>query len=106
MRAHLKAMPRGEALAKLMAPDVDERLLIAALEVPAAMLGPLGDAPPELEAHVLETRHGAAVKRLDESQEAIDLANAALAISSHQIRKETNFPEGALLKFDGWMKAA
>jgi predicted kinase len=106
MRTYLKAMPRGEAVAKLMAPDVDERLLIAAIEVPAAMLGPLGDARPELEAHVLEARHAAAVKRLEEREEAIDLANAALAISSYQIRQETNFPEGAIIQFDGWMRTA
>jgi hypothetical protein len=105
MRQWLRSLSRGEALAALIAADVDDRLILAFLETPTAMLGDLSEIQERVQDHVLEKKYGPQLKRLTDRQEAVDLTNAALGISLYQLRQEAAF-SGSDSQFEEWLTAA
>lgn len=106
MRNWLRTLPQAEAVRFLTDDNVDDRLLTAALEVPPAIVGLTDQVRGHIEAHLLNQRHSAELDRLQEFEEVIGVANAAIGVSLYQLRRETDFGENETAQFDAWMQAA
>jgi hypothetical protein len=106
MRTWLKSLPLAEVLGHLLNDNVDQRLLLAALEVPPAMTGLTAETRGHVVEHVLTQQHGPELARLNELDDAAEVANAAVGVALFQLRREVGFSENNASGFDAWMAAA
>jgi hypothetical protein len=97
---------QAQAFQMLTNENVDQRLLLAALEVPPAMAGMTDQMRGHVQDHILKQKHGRELSRFEQLGEGIEVVRAAIDTALYQLRQETGFGEKQDGHFDVWMKAA
>ncbi|AWI58629.1 hypothetical protein [Sinorhizobium fredii] len=91
VRNWLKSLNRGELAAVLMAKDAAEEILLAAYEVPPAMIGSDKEFMDSIQERLLEIHHAPVLKQIAEIDEAITLANNVIQVSLFDMQKALMF---------------
>lgn len=86
--------------------NVDERLLMAANEVPPESLGLTEQMRDAIQKKTIGQKFGAQLAAWRKLDEAVALMASAWRMSLHQVRREIGFTENEDAKFNDWMSAA
>lgn len=102
MRAQLRSMSEGERANAIIS---DPLLRAAACEGPAMLSGFTEDARAELKRRILLEAHPQQAAQLDEAEEAVAVANAAINMAAAALQTAAGF-DGNESAFEHWMAAS
>lgn len=103
IRAMLRGLDHGERVRLVM---TDPEFLVAAFEGPASLSGLTTEVRADLERRMIEEKHGPAIEAMNETQEAIAVATAAIEMAVNTVKTECGFGDGPDFLFDRWMTTA
>ncbi|AFL53991.1 hypothetical protein ABIE78_006382 [Sinorhizobium fredii] len=87
VRNWLKSLNRGELAAVLMAKDAPEEVLLAAYEVPPAMIGADKKFMDDVQEKLIEIHHAPVLKQIDDVSEAVTIANNVVQVTLMDMAK-------------------